>query len=276
MDNVSLIGNLVEITKVKYYADIDGDGFGDKNSDTLLCEVIPNYVLDSTDCNDIDSLINPNTVWYNDSDNDLIGNLANTFVGCIPPLGFVLLPGDCDDNNNQINSNANEICDGIDNDCDGFVDEGLSTQTYFPDSDNDGFGTGNGQSYCQDPGTGFSLATGDCDDTNASINPGASDLSANGIDEDCDGIDGTLGIDEITNVKLTIHPNPNTGNFHLNFNQKFISAEIKLMDLNGKLIKTTIFSGNSIEMNESNLEKGCYFFQVISNGVSIIERVIVN
>ena len=46
---------------------------------------------------------------------------------------------DCDDNNSNVNANVEEICDGIDNKCDGNIDEGV-TQTFYEDADGDGFG----------------------------------------------------------------------------------------------------------------------------------------
>ena len=49
---------------------------------------------------------------------------------------------DCDDNDDQINPGAEEVCDGIDNDCNGDVDESTAVDTtiYYADSDSDGYG----------------------------------------------------------------------------------------------------------------------------------------
>lgn len=83
---------------------------------------------------------------------------------------------------------TSEICDGLDNDCNGNTDEGVTT-TYYRDADEDTFGDLNvTMEECTIP-SGYVTDNTDCDDTNPDINPAACDIKKNGIDEDCDGSD---------------------------------------------------------------------------------------
>ena len=80
-----------------------------------------------------------------------------------------------------------EVCNGIDDDCDGVADNDISI-TYYLDFDGDGFGDAANsiQSGCTPP-TGYVLIGSDCNDTNPAINPAAFDICNNNIDEDCSG-----------------------------------------------------------------------------------------
>ena len=78
---------------------------------------------------------------------------------------------DCDDWNNQINPEADEICDGLDNNCSGDVDEGAML-VFYPDFDQDGFGDeAEGVSACSPP-EGYIVVGDDCDDSDAQTHPG--------------------------------------------------------------------------------------------------------
>ena len=91
---------------------------------------------------------------------------------------------DCDDTNAAINPGTQEICDGIDNDCDDEIDEDVTT-TFFIDSDGDGFGDPEQPNALCEAGDGMVPNDHDCDDNNALIFPSATEI-CDGIDNDCD------------------------------------------------------------------------------------------
>lgn len=93
---------------------------------------------------------------------------------------------DCDDSDPTVYPDAPELCDGIDNNCGGAIDEGLPTEVYYVDADRDGFGRGEPIELCADPGESYSQVDGDCNDADAAFHPGAEDIGGDGYDTDCD------------------------------------------------------------------------------------------
>ena len=81
---------------------------------------------------------------------------------------------------------ADEICNGLDDNCDGQVDEGL-LEEWYEDVDGDGFGGGTPILSCDPDGDLVSLA-GDCDDGDAAVRPDAAESGGDGVDNDCDGL----------------------------------------------------------------------------------------
>jgi hypothetical protein len=151
-------------------------------------------VTNSNGCNATSSatsvLVNANSTYFADTDNDGFGNLLNSTSTCIQPAGYVLNNLDCNDSNGQINPSANEVCNSIDDNCNSQTDEGLTFTTYYSDLDNDGFGSGAGTSLCSNPGAGYSTNALDCNNANSAINPSATEI-CNSADDNCN-----LQIDE--------------------------------------------------------------------------------
>ena len=128
--------------------------------------------------------------WYADDDGDGFGQDDNSVVDCAEVEGRAIAAGDCDDENAAVNPDALERCDGVDEDCDGTVDEdALDATTVYTDADGDGYGDdSSASSSCAAEGVEDG---GDCDDADATIFPGAEEL-CDGTDTDCDG-DPDLG-----------------------------------------------------------------------------------
>lgn len=98
--------------------------------------------------------------------------------------------GDCDDNDATISPGTTEVCDGIDNNCDGEVDEGVKT-TFYADSDGDGYGNAAITTEACEAPAGYVANNTDCDDEHNTVYPGAEELCSDGLDNDCDGnVDG--------------------------------------------------------------------------------------
>ena len=153
-----------------FYLDQDSDGFGSMTESVELCEMPEGYVERGDDCNDLETMIHPNNYElcdgvdnncdgtididaedrfeiYIDTDNDGFGNRNEVGeLSCSLLEGYSTNNYDCDDDVGTINPNADEICDGIDNDCDDNTDENdsIDGSVWFVDEDNDGFGSSEG------------------------------------------------------------------------------------------------------------------------------------
>jgi uncharacterized protein (TIGR03382 family) len=102
--------------------------------------------------------------------------------------GFDLLD-DCDDLNSTAYPGATESCNGVDDNCDGSIDEaGASGESsWYGDSDGDGHGSAAAATLACEAPPGAVATDDDCDDAAPSTYPGAPDTWYDGIDADCSG-----------------------------------------------------------------------------------------
>jgi len=170
---------------VDWYADADGDGYGDPRDALTACAPPEGRVSNRDDCDDTDRDIRPGaeeicdeidndcdvavdeagaqTTWYLDADGDSYGDPDTASDACFAPDDHVENADDCDDTDPDTHPAAEEICDGEDNNCDGRSDINIDVD-------------GDGVAECDD-----------CDDNDPARFPGNPEI-CDGVDNDCDGV----------------------------------------------------------------------------------------
>jgi hypothetical protein len=148
--------------------------------------------------NDCDALVDDDDpdreaqVRYLDRDGDGAGDPLSPMVSCDSSTS-VAEPNDCNDADNTVHPGAAEWCDGVDNDCDGLVDDEqpgvLGTSAWYPDDDGDGFGALTEPYWACTPPPGSVVVGGDCEDDNLAVRPLAPPICDGVVDNDCDGVD---------------------------------------------------------------------------------------
>ncbi len=171
-----------------WYRDGDGDGYGDPGQTQQACAQPSGYVSDNTDCDDTDPAVHPGDLEVCDGkDNDCDGAIddgtdqpttcgvgACASIGVIACVSGVLQPDTC-----TPGTGTAETCNGLDDDCDGAVDDGTDQPTTC------------GVGACASIGV-IACVSGVLQPDTCTPGTGTAE-TCNGVDDDCDGAidDGT-------------------------------------------------------------------------------------
>jgi len=180
--------------------DQDGDGFTKLTND--CDDTDPNVHPDAVEvcyngkddnCNGVEDEEGATSgrVWYIDLDGDGYGKEEATVLACEQPDGYAANKWDCQEDNADIHPGAVEVCDYVDNDCDGEIDETTAEDAllWYPDGDGDGYGDMDApRRACESPGAGWVQDGTDCNDGDPLVSPEQTENCLTSIDDDCDGL----------------------------------------------------------------------------------------
>jgi hypothetical protein len=146
--------------------------------------------------------------------------------------------------------------------------------TFYPDADMDGYGNIEGQVVgCFIP-PGFAENSLDCDDTNSDINPDGIEIPNNDIDEDCDGMDLLVGVEDIDDIDIKVYPNPTSGLINIE-GDLLAGWSYIIYNAQGRKLKNAVLT-NRINIDE--FENGLYWLELISGkrDRSVYKSIILN
>lgn len=178
---------------------------------------------------------------------------------------------DCNDYDASVNPAAIEACNGVDDDCNGIIDDNTPYHTYYLDADTDGFGDiNNPQEFCETTTPeGYSTDSSDCDDTDPNINPSMQEIAGNHIDEDCNGED----LEEFA----TIYPNPINESLSIYITNRE-NIKVNIYDYTGLVVKqldvTLNYYTHTILL--ADLKSGFYFVEILDeNGKALLIKKVI-
>ncbi len=203
-------GDIDEDVLLEFWPDTDDDGWGDQDAAVHACQPPSGHVEpgEDGDCDDGDATVHPEAEeacndtdddcdgetdegvlldWWTDADSDGWGDETSVTQACEIPSGHVE-PGewsDCDDGDATVHPEAEELCNGTDDDCDGQTDEEVLLD-FWADIDGDGWGNPDYHSQGCEAEVGMVDNADDCDDLDPTIHPDAEE-ACNEVDDDCDG-----------------------------------------------------------------------------------------
>ncbi len=210
-------GDVDEDVTTITYADADDDGFGDPLTGAPTCGIPDGRIYNNSDCDDSDPELSPladeicdgvdnncddqididlaygGVNLYADNDDDGYGTAADQINTCVlpgedPPEGWVYTDLDCDDSDQDVHPFADEVCDGIDNDCEDGADVDADNEVkWYLDDDGDGFGSDQYVEACTAPNAFYVSNSDDCNDLDNEIYPNATEV-CDDVDNDCDAV----------------------------------------------------------------------------------------
>ena len=184
--------------------DLDGDGYWREGVGQDCDDQDPRVHPDAAElCDGIDNNCDgttdepgyAGTPYHLDQDRDGYGDPDATAQACAPQAGYVEDATDCDDTRDDVHPTAPEVCDEdrVDEDCDGLSNNSDPTalestmSTWYREWDGDGYGDEAQTTLACDAPGGYTDVTGDCDDDDGTVYPGAPEVCEDGLLNDCAG-----------------------------------------------------------------------------------------
>jgi hypothetical protein len=228
-------------------------------------------------------------VWYQDLDGDGYGS-SITLESCNQPNGYTSVSGDFNDSSASLNPGALELCNSIDDNGNGIVDEGF-------DNDGDGYTICNGDTddtnLNVNPGAtelcngiddncngqtdegfdndsdGYTNCQGDCNDSDALVNPGQMEIAGNEIDENCDGV-FEVSVFEI-DQQFGVFPNPFMNSFYIEVPNSCIGELYSIYASDGRIVYSSRIIEPVTEIFMDKFSNGTYYIEVLGESFKIIK-----